>query len=526
MAVNYIQFSAASATDGVTVAADTMTVGTATGVEVQLIKFGYGTEEVYNQVATGQGLPVYDEDLQNAISTANTSTSDLDAAGTFVGTAEDVSAFSAVTIHIHSIEASAASGMIFEFSDNGTVWHDRYKFSYSTTTATSDARRFQFPVTAQYFRVNYTNGAASATEFSVQTIKHRRNVGASIHRLANYTSPDRSAQVVKAALIAQINGSGDFMPIQSTAGGILKIGGSVEVDTWSATDLNVNLAQTATVDIAAGATMSVDVVNTATVSLATDKVIDVSAATTATQPVEIQNTATVVVTSGNITASQSTHDSLNANANLQIGDADVAAGNPVWVRIAASGTATQAVDVSAWSATDLNVNLALTATVAFATAATMAVEVTNTSIAITQATESIVTQDTATDMNVTAFQTTATGLNAITSRYPRSGRVFVHDTTTGTDSSTLVTATADAYKDLIGILITNGSTSALTVIVKDCSTSTAFHHEIAGDGGGFSFVPIEPLPQSQQATNWTWETDADTSGATPVGVTAMFGIAT
>ena len=59
MAIEFIQFSAATATDGVLVAADIVdTIGTATGVSVQTIKFGYGTDGVYNEVATGQGLPM------------------------------------------------------------------------------------------------------------------------------------------------------------------------------------------------------------------------------------------------------------------------------------------------------------------------------------------------------------------------------------------------------------------------------------------------------------------------------------
>jgi hypothetical protein len=90
--------------------------------------------------------------------------------------------------------------------------------------AASDTRRFQFPVTARYFRVVYTNGGTIQGAFRVQTILHANNVLTSIHRLVSNTDPDRSAQLVKSAIIAQAAGSGDFVAVNATAGGNLKVG--------------------------------------------------------------------------------------------------------------------------------------------------------------------------------------------------------------------------------------------------------------------------------------------------------------
>jgi hypothetical protein len=115
--------------------------------------------------------------------------------------------------------------MTFQFSTDNTNWDDVYTFTYA---AADGARRFQFPVTAQYFRIVYTNGGTTQTHFRVQTILHRQNVLTSIHRLADNTDPDRSAQVMKSALIARVNGTGDFIPVQANASGVLKIGGSVD----------------------------------------------------------------------------------------------------------------------------------------------------------------------------------------------------------------------------------------------------------------------------------------------------------
>jgi hypothetical protein len=95
-----------------------------------------------------------------------------------------------------------------------------YTFSY---TAADGARRFQFPVTAQYFRNVYTNGAGSQTHMRMQTILHRQNQLTSIHRLSDDMSPDRSAQVMKAAIVARSAGAGDFKVLNATAGANLKV---------------------------------------------------------------------------------------------------------------------------------------------------------------------------------------------------------------------------------------------------------------------------------------------------------------
>lgn len=59
MAISFIQYSAATATDGALVGVDLMaTFGTASEVAIQIVKLGYGTAATTTLVATGQGLPV------------------------------------------------------------------------------------------------------------------------------------------------------------------------------------------------------------------------------------------------------------------------------------------------------------------------------------------------------------------------------------------------------------------------------------------------------------------------------------
>ena len=154
------------------------------------------------------------------ISTNNSTTSVLGNGAVFTGTGDDLLGYSAVTIQLDSSHDSATDGMTFQFSTDNSNWDDVYTFTY---TVADGARRFQFPVTARYFRVVYTNGTTLQTHFRVQTILHRQNQLTTIHRVVDDISPDRSAQLTKAVIIAQKAGSGGFTPIQSTAGGNLKM---------------------------------------------------------------------------------------------------------------------------------------------------------------------------------------------------------------------------------------------------------------------------------------------------------------
>jgi hypothetical protein len=161
---------------------------------------------------------------RNTVDATNSTVAQLGIDGTFApvgGT--DVSQYTSVAISIHSDQDSAEDGMVFEFSQDGTNWDDQYAFNLEAST--SQTRRFQFPVTAKYFRVNYTNGSVATTAFRIQTILHRENILTSIHRVEDVVKPDRSAQLVKSVIIAQREGAAlqDLYPVKSDVSGNLKV---------------------------------------------------------------------------------------------------------------------------------------------------------------------------------------------------------------------------------------------------------------------------------------------------------------
>jgi hypothetical protein len=211
----------------------TFIMGSAAGsVPVSTYAVNAAATSVQSTWAVGQDIPISTfARADNFISTNNSWTATTAASSTWTANGDDVSNYNAVTIQLATDVDSAASSMRFEFSNDNTNWDDTYNFTMDVSA--SSTRRFQFPVTAQYFRNRYTNGGTDQGYFRVQTIYHSAAPGTSIHRLGDDTSPDRSAQVVKSAIMAIGSGGGaNFVNVGATNGGNLKISveESVQVD--------------------------------------------------------------------------------------------------------------------------------------------------------------------------------------------------------------------------------------------------------------------------------------------------------
>ncbi len=199
-------------------------------------------------------------DNNNTISSNNSTTATLAGDATFTGTGDDVSAYASVSVLIDASHDSAVDGMTFQFSTDDTNWDDVYAFTY---TAANGARRFQFPVTARYFRVVYTNGSTIQTHFRVQTILHVQAITTSVHRLEDGVNPDRSVLLTKTAILAQAAGSGNFIPVQASGGGNFKI--DVEELAGTAVSLNNGVADGGTLRVTQANDVPVNVAQNSTV---------------------------------------------------------------------------------------------------------------------------------------------------------------------------------------------------------------------------------------------------------------------
>jgi hypothetical protein len=225
---------------GSTTGADVVVEGdeTTKGINVQLA----GSDVDIPITLDGEVVTITNDDT---VSTNNSTTSVLAGDAVFTGTGDDCLGYSSITIQLDSSHDSATDGMTFQFSIDNSNWDESHLFTY---TAANGARTFQLPIHARYFRIVYTNGNVLQTHFRVQTILHRQNSMTTIHRLSDDENPDRSAQMVKAVIVARSAGTGDFKALNATAGANLKV--SVEeYDTSAALDYLSNYQAAAATDV-------------------------------------------------------------------------------------------------------------------------------------------------------------------------------------------------------------------------------------------------------------------------------------
>ena len=195
--------------------------------DVGIMTLGVRTDTPASTAADGDYAPLlmseegalWTENLPSEVDAGNSSTSTLGIGAAFTGTGVDLLDHQAVTVMIDASHDSATDGMQFQFSSDNVNWDVSFDF----TLTANGGRTFQFGVYAQYFRVVYTNGGTGQTHFRCQTLLHHETTLTTIHRLVDDASPDRSAEITKAAIIAQAAGSGDFVPVQATATGNFKI---------------------------------------------------------------------------------------------------------------------------------------------------------------------------------------------------------------------------------------------------------------------------------------------------------------
>ena len=159
---------------------------------------------------------------ENAIDPNNSTIVPLGISATYTGTATDVTHFASVSIQLFSDEDSAVDGMQFQFSIDGVNWDEVNSFNLDT--AISGTRRFQFPVTAQWFRVVYINGTTAQAAFRVQTILHTTEILTSIHRIDTSLTNDRSVLVTKSVIAGETSaGGGGFVNVKVNATGALEV---------------------------------------------------------------------------------------------------------------------------------------------------------------------------------------------------------------------------------------------------------------------------------------------------------------
>jgi hypothetical protein len=99
------------------------------------------------------------------VSTANSTSTLLAADVQFVGSSDDVSKYTSITVLVQTDQDSALDGLVLQFSADDVIWYDIKKKS-----VVSPGTHIHVTVAAKYFRVLYTNASTLQTSFNIQTV--------------------------------------------------------------------------------------------------------------------------------------------------------------------------------------------------------------------------------------------------------------------------------------------------------------------------------------------------------------------
>lgn len=173
---------------------------------------------------------------RNVVSSGNSSTVVLAGGAAFTGTGVECGQYASITVAMDASHDSATNGISMQFSTDNSNWDVAIARSY---VASDDGASMVVPVLARYFRLVYTNGPTLQTHFRIQSILHANPVNPSDGKLSNNVSPEKIALLTKSALVAQTNGSGEFIPIAASASGRLKVDVELAAGTNNIGDVNV-----------------------------------------------------------------------------------------------------------------------------------------------------------------------------------------------------------------------------------------------------------------------------------------------
>lgn len=158
----------ALANSGLSAAANGLT---GSGVPLSADYIGFNSGGNLTGVSSTNPLPVAASHA-SAVDATNSSTATLTSGSVFTGTWQSSLNYSAISVQAFADQASAASGLQVQQSQDGTNADTSDNFSVSAST------NFQTTVnlTGKYYRIKYTNGGTGQATFRLQTVAQTSEV--------------------------------------------------------------------------------------------------------------------------------------------------------------------------------------------------------------------------------------------------------------------------------------------------------------------------------------------------------------
>lgn len=262
---------------------------------------------------------------KKSFSTGNKTSTPLAGGATFTGAWEDVSNYIQTIITINVDQDSAASGVKFEFSDDGiTTTHSHI---WSIMANYPNGHHYPQTLDSKYFRVVYTNGAVAQTNFLLEAVYFTdASEEGHTHAVEYVIDGDHPAPIVRAVLVGK-NAAGTYANVALTNGDNLKV--------------SVEELETAVQSFFTGLDLRTDMEGGGYVTVGTTAVELTFTGTTNTIHVEskITNTGTIWLGKSNVTSAGA-----NSFASLQPGESiDLRYNDATNALYAVSDTAAQSV---------------------------------------------------------------------------------------------------------------------------------------------------------------------------------------
>ena len=147
----------------------------------------------------------------------NSTTDNLIADAVFTGTPIDSLDYASVCILIHSDQASATSGLVVQYSaDGSTDWHDGEAY-----TLLANVDKFWTPtLQSKYMRIKYTNGGTGTSDFHIETVLRKQPIKWSSHNIDDPIKDQDDAVLVKSVITGK-SPSGDFINVKTNPEGAM-----------------------------------------------------------------------------------------------------------------------------------------------------------------------------------------------------------------------------------------------------------------------------------------------------------------
>lgn len=430
----------------------------------------------------------------NTVSNYNSTTTTLAGNATFTGLAEDVKDYSTIQLSIIADQASATDGLSLQQSSDGSNWDitDVYTIPIST------GKTFSVQVAARYYRVVYTNGATIQGAFRIQSVLHQTAPKPSSQRPMDGLSNENDFEQVSAYLGA-LNASGTWDRIHT--GGFDSLGAlrtSQATDSVSSVVINSGTLTAVTTVTSITNTVAAALVDSSGVQYSGSNPLIVDAndalgqgdSTSAIRIIQAGDSVTsVIVNSGTITTVTAVTSVTNsiAAAIIDSGGVQYSTSNPLPVSIASS--ITQNVTLAGVTDSTIVYQARTTLPTAVADGADVRPKADKLGRGLTRLT--------ARELLVTAYATLSTGTE-----------------------TTLATATAGGYLDLIQIIAANTSTAAQQIDLRAVSAGNIVLSLFIPANATAGAVLSSPWPQD--ATGNAWTVDGPDNTNSSILVSALF----